>query len=109
MGHRCSGVGGSGLHGGLQFHSGEAVIRRRGAQYQPSAFLRADGVEGVGTSAGTAGECLQILDHDAVAEQRGEHAGEFVDQPCSLLGCPKENIRCATRRIWISSAPSVIR
>ncbi len=48
----------------------------------------------------------QVLHHDVVAEHRCENLREFVFH---CLGWPNLNIRWATRRIWISSAPSVIR
>ena len=106
----CAGFGGCLLDGGFEFHSGEAVIHRGGAQDQPSAFRTSDGVEGVGGSARSAGERVEILDDHVVAKNRPENSGEFFFHPCSfLLGCPNLNIRWATRRIWISSAPSVIR
>ena len=68
-----------------------------------------DGVEGVGDSAGSAGERAQVLHGDVLAENRPQNTRELVDHPWSLLGCPNLNIRWATRRIWISSAPSVMR
>ena len=110
MRYGSSRFGGNLLDGGFEFHSGEAVVHRGGAQNQPSALRESDGVEGVGGSTGTAGEGLQILDDHVIAEDRPKNTGEFLFHPCSfLLGCPNLNIRWATRRIWISSAPSVIR
>lgn len=97
------------LNGGFKLHSGKAVIHRCCAQDQPSALRESDGVEGVGGPAGTAGEGLQIFDGHIVTEDRPKNSGEYVYHPGSLLGCPNLNIRWATRRIWISSAPSVIR
>ena len=109
MRYGSPGFGGGLLHGRFELHSGEAVVHWGGAQDQPPALRCGDGVEGVGRSTRTAGEWLQILDDHAVTENRPQNAREFVDHPGSLLDWPKENIRCATRRICISSAPSVIR
>ena len=109
MRYGSSGFGGCLLHGCLEFHSGEAIVHRGGTQNQPSALRCGDGVEGVGGSAGTAGERVQILDDHVIAENRSQNIREFVGHACSLRGCPNLNIRWATRRIWISSAPSVMR
>ena len=109
MRYGSSGFGGGLLHGRFEFHSGKAVVHRGGAQDQPSALCAGDGIEGVGGSARAAGERAQILDDHVLTENRPQNAREFVDHPGSFLDWPKENIRWATRRIWISSAPSVIR
>ena len=104
MRHRSSGFGCGFLYGGFEFHSGEAVVHRGGAQDQPPAPRCTDGFEGVGGSTGTAGERLQILDDHIVTKNRPKNSGEFF-----FHLRPNLNIRWATRRIWISSAPSVIR
>ena len=109
MRYGSSGFGRCILHGRFEFHSGEAVVHRGGTQDQPSALRCGDGVEGVGGSAGTAGERVQILDDYVIAENRPQSTRELIDHACSLLGWPNLNIRWATRRIWISSAPSVMR
>ena len=108
--HRCSGLGSGGLHRGLEFHARELPLSGRGsAQDQRPPVGADDGVEGVGDSAGSAGERAQVLHGDVLAENRPQNTRELVDHPWSLLGCPNLNIRWATRRIWISSAPSVMR
>lgn len=113
VGDRSAGGRGGGLGPGLEFHAGMHVVGWTGAQDQRAALRAGHRLERPGGSAGAAGQRAQVLDRRVGADGRREHGGEFGRQLCRLVVVhhfrPKLNSRCATRRIWISSAPSVIR
>ena len=104
------------------------VVGRPDAQDQFSA-VRVERPRGPACSAG---QCAQIVDGDALAEHRRQHAAANLRRACvvapatrrcgwhsgarsrrlssrHLRSRPNLNSRCATRRIWISSDPSVMR
>ena len=113
VGDRCAGGSGGGLGACLQLHAGVHVVGRAGAQDQRPASIAGDGVERPRGPAGAPGQRAQVFNRDIGAEDRRQHArqfgGEFGAQLLGRRHLPNLNSRCATRRIWISSAPSVIR
>ena len=103
LGDRSAGGGRTLLHGGFQLHARVHIVRRSGAQYQRLPLI-GDGVERPRGPARPAGQRPQVLDDDTVAKRGAEHSLELV-----LHLRPNPKSRWATRRIWISSAPSVMR
>ena len=94
--HQGAPVGGQPLHRRFEFHAGMHLVGRPGAQDQP-ATVRA---ERVGGATGAAGEPAQI----------GDLGPDQVGKVVSPDSFPAElQHSLGHRRIWISSAPSVIR
>jgi hypothetical protein len=87
----------------LEFHARVHVVGRTGTQNQSSTSI-CDRIERPRGPTGAACQGVQVLDDDPVAQYGAQHGLELF-----LHLRPNPKSRCATRRIWISSAPSVIR
>ncbi len=103
VGDGCSCGRGALLHACLQLHARVHIVGWSCAQDQRLAAVLTDGVEGPRGAARPAGQGGEVLDAHLAEDRRKNF--------CQLLFHlrPNPKSRCATRRIWISSAPSVMR
>ena len=87
----------------LQLHARMHVVGWSGAQDQRLPTVVTDRVERPRGAAGPAGQGVEVLDAHLTDDRPKDLCQLFFHLR------PKPKSRCATRRIWISSAPSVIR
>ena len=77
VGDRCSGGGRALLDVGLEFHAGVHIVGRAGAQDQRSTILPGHRVERPRGPTGPAGQDVQVLDGDVVAQYWAQHGLEL--------------------------------